>query len=58
MRVPPAFFEREAEKLEALQAWILAADQWALARAASIGHNRRERYKQAELRCLANAKGD
>jgi hypothetical protein len=42
----------QAQEAEANEEWELAAAWYEAAKACSIGHNRRDRYHEAEQRCL------
>ena len=47
----PAYYEQKARDAQDRGDWHAAAEQWYLARAASIGHNRRARYETLAKRC-------
>lgn len=47
----PSQYEAEARYAMAHGQWGVAAEQWYLARAASVGHNRRARYETMAKRC-------
>jgi hypothetical protein len=52
---PPSHYEQLATDSMADNDYLTAADHWDSARAASIGHNRRQRYEDAAERCRARA---
>ena len=55
----PVYYEIravEAMKLKTKVGYLKAAEYWAMARLATIGHNRRDRYTEAMNRCLDLAK--
>ncbi len=62
-RRAPEYYAEQARQLESeaiensdAGKWREAAQQWWRACCASIGHRRRERYAQAEARCLDHAR--
>lgn len=52
----PAHYEDKARAAQEAGDWHEAAKQWYLARTASVGHNRRDRYERLAKRCEDKAR--
>lgn len=53
----PGYYETEAQAAQQAGNWALAAALWDKARAASIGHTRRDRYEARAAACRAKQTG-